>query len=55
MGGLLDYAVLRALEILSEARRRLPEDLKGRHQAMDWQAIAAAGNVYRHRYEAVLS
>jgi uncharacterized protein with HEPN domain len=47
------YAVTRALEIVSEATRRLPNDLKGRYPEMDWVAIAAAGNVYRHEYEVV--
>ena len=47
------YAVVRALEIISEASRRLPDDLLRRHQEIDWVAIAAAGNVYRHEYEAV--
>jgi uncharacterized protein with HEPN domain len=47
------YAVVRALEIVSEASRRLPEDLKNRHPEIDWTAVAAAGNIYRHEYEAV--
>jgi len=47
------YAVTRALEIISEASRRLPEDFKSRHPALDWAAIAAAVNVYRHEYETV--
>ncbi|MGD0868741.1 MAG: HepT-like ribonuclease domain-containing protein [Bryobacteraceae bacterium] len=47
------YAVVRALEIVSEASRRLPNELIGRHPEVDWVAIAAAGNVYRHEYEAV--
>ena len=47
------YAVVRALEIVSEASRRLPGELIGRHPEIDWTAIAAAGNVYRHEYEAV--
>ena len=47
------YAVTRALEIISEASRRLPEELKARHPSLDWAAIAAAGNVYRHEYETV--
>ena len=41
------------LEIVSEASRRLPDDLLHRHPEIDWVAIAAAGNVYRHEYEAV--
>ena len=47
------YAVTRALEIISEAARRLPDDFKGNHPAVDWPAVAAAGNVYRHEYEVV--
>jgi uncharacterized protein with HEPN domain len=47
------YAVTRALEIISEAVRRLPDELKSRHPTIDWTAIAASGNVYRHEYEVV--
>lgn len=47
------YAVVRALEIISEASRRLPTDLRDRHREVDWTAIAAAGNIYRHEYDAV--
>jgi len=47
------YAVVRALEIISEATRRLPEDSKFRHPEIDWVAVAAAGNIYRHEYEGV--
>ena len=47
------YAVTRCLEIISEASRRLPDDLKNRHKAIPWQRMAAAGNVYRHDYEDV--
>lgn len=47
------YAVTRALEIISEASRRLPDDLKQRHDQINWRAIAAAGNIYRHEYENV--
>jgi uncharacterized protein with HEPN domain len=47
------YAVTRCLEIISEASRRLPDDLKARHPAIAWKQMAAAGNVYRHNYEDV--
>jgi uncharacterized protein with HEPN domain len=47
------YAVTRCLEIISEASRRLPEDLKARHSAIAWKQMAGAGNVYRHDYEDV--
>jgi uncharacterized protein with HEPN domain len=48
------YAVIRCLEIISEASRRLPDDLKVRHPHIPWREMAAAGNVYRHDYEDVL-
>jgi uncharacterized protein with HEPN domain len=47
------YAVTRCLEIISEASRRLPDELKARHQDIEWQQMAAAGNIYRHEYEDV--
>ena len=47
------YAVVRALEIVSEATRKLPHELKVRYPEIDWAAIAASGNVYRHEYEVV--
>jgi len=42
------YAVTRCLEIISEASRRLPDDVKARHPAIGWKQMAGAGNVYRH-------
>jgi uncharacterized protein with HEPN domain len=50
---LVFYAVTRALEIISEASRRLPADMKARHPNIPWTEMAAAGNVYRHDYEDV--
>jgi uncharacterized protein with HEPN domain len=47
------YAVTRCLEIISEASRRLPDDLKARHPSIAWRDIAGAGNIYRHDYEDV--
>jgi uncharacterized protein with HEPN domain len=47
------YAVTRCLEIISEASRRLPDDLKARHLSIAWRDIAGAGNIYRHDYEDV--
>ena len=47
------YAVTRCLEIISEASRRLPDDLKARHPSIAWKDMAGAGNVYRHDYEDV--
>jgi uncharacterized protein with HEPN domain len=47
------YATTRALEIISEASRRLPDDLKANHPSVPWRRIAGAGNVYRHGYDLV--
>jgi uncharacterized protein with HEPN domain len=47
------FAVTRCLEIISEASRRLPDELKARHPSIAWKEMAAAGNVYRHDYDGV--
>jgi uncharacterized protein with HEPN domain len=47
------FAVTRCLEVISEASRRLPVSLKERHPGLQWKAMAAAGNIYRHEYEDV--
>jgi len=47
------YAVIRCLEIISEASRRLPGELKDRQPHVPWANMAGAGNVYRHDYEDV--
>ena len=48
------YAVTRCLEIISEAKRKLPQAMLDRHPAIAWHAIKASGNIYRHRYDDVL-
>jgi uncharacterized protein with HEPN domain len=50
---LVFYGVTRALEIISEASRRLPLEMKARHPDIPWTEMAGAGNVYRHDYEDV--
>ena len=47
------YAVTRCLEIISEASRRLPDEVKTRHPSIAWKDMAGAGNIYRHDYEDV--
>jgi len=47
------YAVTRCLEIISEASRRLPTELKTRYPSIAWKDMAGAGNIYRHDYEDV--
>jgi uncharacterized protein with HEPN domain len=36
------YATTRCLEIISEASRRLPHDLKAQHQQIAWKQMAGA-------------
>ena len=43
-------AVERNVEIISEASRGLPDDLKDNEYETPWRAIADLGNVYRHEY-----
>src|SRR5437660_8987220 len=47
------YAVTCALEIISEASRRLPDALKHCHPTIDWTGVAVVGNIYRHAYDVV--
>jgi uncharacterized protein with HEPN domain len=47
------YAVIRSLEVISEASRRSSGELKSRHTGIPWREMAAAGNFYRHNYEDV--
>jgi len=47
------YAVIRCLEIISEASRRLSDEIKDRNPHIPWVNMAGAGNVYRHDYEDV--
>ncbi len=46
-------AVQRAIEINSEAARRLPDDIIDRHPTIDWRGLKAIGNVLRHQYHNV--
>lgn len=43
----------RGIEIISEASRYLPEDMKARHSSIPWTKVAGIGNVLRHGYESV--
>lgn len=47
------YAVVRCLEIISEASRRLDEIFRVEHPELPWRAIMGSGNVYRHNYDNV--
>ena len=50
---MLRDAVERCLERISEASRRLPEDVKAFQPQIPWRKIADIGNVLRHEYDDV--
>lgn len=47
------WLVERGIEIISEASRRLPGDLKDRNPGIPWRKVAGVGNIIRHDYERV--
>jgi uncharacterized protein with HEPN domain len=49
----LRMVVERAFEIISEAARRLPNDVKERQPEIDWLGMADLGNRLRHAYHRV--
>jgi uncharacterized protein with HEPN domain len=48
---MLRRAVERALQIISEAARALPHELRARYPEAPWDAIVNLGNVLRHEYQ----
>ena len=50
---LLRLAVERSFEIISEASRRLPNDVKERQPDIDWLGMADLGNRLRHTYHRI--
>ncbi|MCI0466902.1 MAG: DUF86 domain-containing protein [Beijerinckiaceae bacterium] len=47
------FAMTRALEIISEASRRLPDEMHERHPDLPWREIRDVGNFYRYQYDNV--
>lgn len=43
----------RAIQIISEAARALPEELRARHPQAPWADIMAIGNPLRHEYHRI--
>jgi uncharacterized protein with HEPN domain len=43
----------RCVEIVSEATKHIPDDLKSQHPEIAWSQIAGIGNVLRHDYDRV--
>jgi len=49
----LRLAVERAIEIISEAVRHIPEDFRRHYPTMPWRNIIAIGNKLRHEYQRI--
>jgi uncharacterized protein with HEPN domain len=49
----LRLALEREFEIISEASRKIPEQIKTEQADIDWQNMAALGNRLRHAYHRV--
>jgi|ERR1700680_4601471 uncharacterized protein with HEPN domain len=47
------FVIQRAIEIISEATRRIPDELKAMRPEIRWSSIAGIGNVLRHEYHTV--
>ncbi|MBW4089516.1 MAG: DUF86 domain-containing protein [Proteobacteria bacterium] len=48
------WVVARGIEIISEASRRLPADLRARHAGSPWPKVAGIGNRLRQEYQDVV-
>jgi uncharacterized protein with HEPN domain len=46
-------AVERCIEVISEASRHIPDEIKGRRPDIPWRDVATIGNVFRHNYHTV--
>ena len=47
------FIVQRAIEVISEATRRLPDELKATRPEIHWRSVAAIGNILRHEYHTI--
>jgi uncharacterized protein with HEPN domain len=52
---LIQWAILRGLQTLTESATLLSPDVKGRHPDIDWKAIAGYRNIVVHGYLNTLS
>jgi uncharacterized protein with HEPN domain len=50
---LLRHGAQRAIEIISEASRHLPDQYKTMHPNIRWRSISGIGNVLRHEYHSI--
>lgn len=46
----LQDAVLRRLEIIGEAVKHIPDEVKGKYPEVEWKKVAGARNIFAHEY-----
>ena len=49
----LKFIVQRGIEIISEASRRIPDELKATRTEIEWRSVASIGNFIRHEYHTI--
>jgi uncharacterized protein with HEPN domain len=49
----MERTVERAVQIISEAVRALPNELTAQYPEVEWTKVAGIGNILRHEYERV--
>ena len=49
----INYAVVRALEIVGEATKRLPDDLRQKYSEIPWKGMAGMRDRIIHAYDTV--
>lgn len=47
------YAVMRALEIIGGAAKRVPDSVRARHPDIDWRGMAGLRDVIVHQYDRI--
>ena len=50
---IVQRAIERCVEIVSEASRHLPDESKNQYPSAHWQEIKAVGNILRHEYHRI--
>lgn len=50
---LVTDAVVRNLEVIGEAARQIPEEVRGRYPAIPWRRVVGLRNIVVHEYFAV--
>jgi uncharacterized protein with HEPN domain len=50
---MIQDAVVRNLEVIGEAAKRIPDDYRKAHPSVPWRSLAALRDVLIHQYEGV--